>query len=906
MRIIQVDQQARAVTHLVLSLSLLLAGILILGYRYWEPTQLPLYHSMSSSLLLGAVFNGLSLLTFDLHSKRSWQPWLSRAFAVIGVVVAANGLFGSVIDPYDSQVHPITHGLMGILSLWLALRLRGRVAMRVQALLAAPIALGMLTMIVLHFYYQQPLMARHPIGSLISCTLVLLAALAVWNASRAGHEYLPPVSTLTTGMVLLGLAAATSFGLLTFHNQMNNLREQGREVAQNLNESRRSLGSQHLRTFERVAERWGDYPASHHDQLMDADVKAYLEDIDFLESMMLLEGTDVVWEQNKNGDSHYTHLWNIDPYLRVSAAASLTRIEMLIASRENSPDGTLMFVRLPLEFTESHPPHQEQPERHFSLLAVFDVPLMLAPQTRIMESPITAYTMLGRGVLIDYAGYWISDEQKAYLASKALFLYDSALVTDYNTSGNPIQTYLVDLSSLQERANLEVLVVFAGILLVLMMALTVERNRELVLQGRQLKFQAEHDALTGLFNRTTSEQVLADRFHKNKQQTVLFIDLDGFTYINDSLGLQVGDRLLQVLAQRLEAVVGKQAILGRFGGDEFLIITDKVHDNERAVKELTDKLLAAVAQPYRIMHHKIYLTASIGVAHQTDDQYAPLELVQRADMAMHQAKRQGHNHVQVYQESMSLQFKSSAAMRSSLQEAIERNQLTLHYQPIVRCSDTATVGYEALLRWEREPGRFIPPSEFIPLAEMTGQIIPLSEWVFRRACEAAVQLQQYGPCKVAVNLSTLHFNRSEFKGFLERTLEETGCQPQWLELELTESILMENTDYAVDILQSLRDKQISISLDDFGTGFSSLSYLRRLPVDKVKIDRSFVAGIKTHRSDRVLIGSVIKIAQSLNFKVVAEGVETPQQAEFVTELGCDYMQGFYFGRPVPLDDLFES
>src|SRR5690554_3474956 len=269
----------------------------------------------------------------------------------------------------------------------------------------------------------------------------------------------------------------------------------------------------------------------------------------------------------------------------------------------------------------------------------------------------------------------------------------------------------------------------------------------------------------------------------------------------------------------------------------------------------------------------------------------------------HQAKRLGHNHVQTYHEGLSLQLKASAAMRSSLQEAIEKNQLTLHYQPIVRCNDGATIGYEALLRWEREPGKFISPTEFIPLAEMTGQIIPLSEWVFRRACETAVKLQEHGPCKMAVNLSTLHFNRTEFTPFLEQTLEETGCKPEWLELELTESILMENTDYAVEVLQNLRNKNITISLDDFGTGFSSLSYLKRLPVDKVKIDRSFVAGIRTHRADRVLIGSVIKIAQSLNFAVVAEGVETPQQAEFVTELGCNYMQGFYFGRPVALEDL---
>jgi EAL domain-containing protein (putative c-di-GMP-specific phosphodiesterase class I) len=321
------------------------------------------------------------------------------------------------------------------------------------------------------------------------------------------------------------------------------------------------------------------------------------------------------------------------------------------------------------------------------------------------------------------------------------------------------------------------------------------------------------------------------------------------------------------------------------------------------VLQVADDMMSIVAQPYRIGTHKIYLTASIGVATQTDDQRTPLELIQRADMAMHQAKKLGHNHVQEYDRSMAQRMQSMVSMRSNLQEAIEHDRLQLYYQPIVNSTNQQVEAYEALLRWVHEDGKVVSPGEFIPLAEMTGQIVPLSEWVFRQACHDLAAIRAKGDYRITVNVSALHFHRANFVEFLEETLAHSGMQAQWIELEMTESILLDNSYYAIRQLQRLRELGFTIALDDFGTGFSSLSYLKRLPVDKVKIDRTFVAGIRTHKSDRVLIESVIRIAQSLHFTVVAEGVETPQQAEFVTELGCNYMQGFYFARPAPIDEL---
>lgn len=898
MRIIQVDQQARAVVNLVLSASLIIAALVILCYRLIEPTQLQLYRPFGTSFLVGLVAIGAALLLFDLRRKSEWQTHTSRAFAILAVLASISGLMGGLFETYDLQIHPAIYCAVGITGLWLALRLKYPWAVRLQYIVAGVAAVATFAIILLHFNYSLPLLARHPTGSLIGASLMLLMFAAVWNLSTATESELPRVSWLTTVLAMLGLVVATTSGVMLFHYDMQDLRSRGIEATSAVSASRAVLGREQVNLLLRLAERWEHYPTGIHDDMIDLDMNAVFRDVSYLESLILRRMDSLVWERARSPDHRFRQHF-IDNELLNSQfdPARTDKVQMMIGSHPDHEQGAVLYVHVPVAFDRD-----KYEVGHWGMFAVMNIPRMMANQVSL-RSPIYTYIAVTDELLMDQSGHWVTQETLNYLNNHALFLHQSQMVTDHMIP-RPVYAFIYDLSDLQSRALLQMLISVAGIIIVLFMSLTVERNRELVIQGRQLRFQAEHDALTGLYNRTTIENTIADRFHHKRDLSVLFIDLDGFTLINDSLGLHVGDRLLQVLAHRLTKLAHGVGTLARFGGDEFLLVTSKMHGNGEAVAQVTREILEAVAQPYRIMHHKIYLTASIGVAHQSEEQRTPLELIQHADMAMHQAKRLGHNHVQTYHESLSLQLKASAAMRSSLQEAIEHNQLTLHYQPIVRCHDGATMGYEALLRWEHEPGKYVSPAEFIPLAEMTGQIIPLSEWVFRRACETAVYLQEVeGPVKVAVNLSTLHFNRTEFTPFLEQTLAETGCKPEWLELELTESILMDNTDYAVAVLKKLREKNISIAIDDFGTGFSSLSYLKKLPVDKIKIDRMFVAGIGTHRSDRVLISAVIKIAQSLNFEVVAEGVETPQQAEFVTEMGCDYMQGYYIGRPVPLKEL---
>ncbi|MDX1706792.1 EAL domain-containing protein [Pseudidiomarina sp.] len=912
MRIIKTDLQARAVLHLVSAMALMLSGMIILIYRLAESTQLLLYHTVSSSHSVVMICLGAAMLFrcfgpghLTSGTRALISIWSSRMLAVLALAACVDGIFFHYFDPFDSDLHPVPFVLFAVAALTLLLpacppRQRSNLQstiLRASASFGLLLAVTGLVLLIPHLVLEQPILARHPMGSLVVAVSMTLTGLALYATHYSGRREIPALARSSAVFTALVVVVVVTAGVFMFDAEMDEIRMKGEQAIENLNTSRRNKGEDTVNLFSRLAERWENYPHDEHDRLMELDVRTYLQQIRYLDSLILLDELRIpVWERRRNESESYLFLLATDPQVRARLAESPDPVQMIVPEHHSTQQRAKLLLRLPVHFYDTATTSE------FSLIAVLDVQTMLAPSSTMYGSGIYTFTEMRDGRLLDHFGQWVTGETQEYLEDHALFLTSSELTTKYS-SGTPIYSYLYDLSELQSVANLQILIVVSGLGLVLLVVLAVERNTTLEEQGDQLQYQAEHDALTGLLNRNSIEKHLADRFGDPNGLTVLFIDLDGFTLINDSLGLQVGDELLRTLAQRLQANQPLRSELARFASDEFLLVLHGLTESPERVEQLANDMMAIVAQPYRIGSHKIYLTASIGVAHQTDDQRAPLELIQRADMAMHQAKKLGYNHVQYFDKSMALRLQASAGLRSGLQEAIENDRLQLHYQPIVRCNDEQTIAVEALLRWETAPGEFISPAEFIPLAERTGQIVPLSEWVLRQACSDIVKLRERGDCRVAVNVSAVHFNRANFIDFVLQTIQEYNCKPEWIELEMTESILLENTNYAISQLQALRNHGISIALDDFGTGFSSLSYLKRLPIDKVKIDRSFIAGIRSHKSDRVLISSVIKIAQSLNFAVVAEGVETPHQAQFVTELGTNYMQGYYFGRPVPLDDL---
>lgn len=423
----------------------------------------------------------------------------------------------------------------------------------------------------------------------------------------------------------------------------------------------------------------------------------------------------------------------------------------------------------------------------------------------------------------------------------------------------------------------------------------------------QLAYHASHDDLTRLPNRSLFEERLMAKFsasqRRGKQVAVLFVDLDDFKPINDNLGHAVGDQLLIEVAQRLLAAVRPTDTVARLGGDEFVILQANIGD-ETQVMGVVERMLPALALPYHVDGQELYLTASIGIAMSQPGTLRPQELIQQADMAMYQAKQQGRNAYHWFNHTLTDSVSERMVLRNDLQEAIDHEAFELYYQPLINREGKLS-GVEALLRWPHPQKGFISPARFIPLAEATGQIMPISEWVLKRACRdmQALNAQGYGAVKAAVNLSPLQFHRASFLTTLRDALDASGLATEQLELELTEGILLDNTEAAIDTLHALRSMQIRVAIDDFGTGFSSLSYLKNLPISTVKIDRSFIKELPDSDDDAAIVQGIISMAHHLGLDVVAEGIETAPQHARLLAYQCDIFQGFGLAKPMPLHEL---
>ena len=446
--------------------------------------------------------------------------------------------------------------------------------------------------------------------------------------------------------------------------------------------------------------------------------------------------------------------------------------------------------------------------------------------------------------------------------------------------------------------------------------ITFQDIRERRRAKEKITFIAYHDGLTGLPNRKSfyvqlrnwgshrHGQVSDDRGAENRRWALLFLDLDKFKYVNETLGHDVGDRLLKKIATRIQNSLRKTDHVFRLGGDEFTIILNHLSKNTDVVM-VAQKIREEIARPCRIMGHEIYMTASIGISICPDDSEDMAELVKNADMAMYAAKDEKEGY-RFFTEEMNLKAQERMKLEGDLRQALRHKQFVLHYQPMINGAGRIT-GMEALLRWQHPEMGMISPGQFIPLAEETGIIVPIGEWTLHSACRQVKKWQDmgYGRLYVAVNLSTRQFREPDMVETVEKALETTGLPPDSLKLEVTESGIMENPEQAIAKMKILRKKGIRFSIDDFGTGYSSLSYLKQFPIDTLKIDRSFVMDAITNRDDQEIIKAIISMARSLNLDTVAEGVETRDQQEFLHEQGCQIMQGFYLGRPMSHEDFEE-
>jgi diguanylate cyclase (GGDEF)-like protein/PAS domain S-box-containing protein len=425
---------------------------------------------------------------------------------------------------------------------------------------------------------------------------------------------------------------------------------------------------------------------------------------------------------------------------------------------------------------------------------------------------------------------------------------------------------------------------------------------------RNLQFVASHDALTGLFNRSMFserlQQALAQAHRHGRRLAVLFIDLDGFKLINDMVGHDAGDVLLADLANRLRVCMREGDTLGRMGGDEFVVLIEG-YDEDTQLLEVARKVLDTVAEPFLLRDGEHHVTASIGIAaYPQDGENAP-DLLKNADIAMYRAKEQGKDNYQFHSAEMNTHLVERVSMENALRRALERDELALFYQPIVSMHDKRVLGVEGLVRWMHPSQGVINAPEFVPIAEDAGLFTAMGEWVLRAACKQlhAWQLGGSGPMRVAVNVSMRQFAQDDFIQRLRESAHAASVEPSYLDIEVTESILMRNVDRAGKLLAQLKELGIRIVMDDFGTGHSSLGCLKRFPVDAVKIDRSLVCQLPVAPEAVELTRAVIAMAHSLNRTVIAEGVETAEQWEFLLEHGCDAMQGNYFCPPTPAESL---
>jgi diguanylate cyclase (GGDEF)-like protein len=425
----------------------------------------------------------------------------------------------------------------------------------------------------------------------------------------------------------------------------------------------------------------------------------------------------------------------------------------------------------------------------------------------------------------------------------------------------------------------------------------------------QIHHMAHHDALTGLANRVlflkSVEDALARLNRHGETFNILVLDLDQFKIVNDTLGHPVGDALLKEAAERLRRCTRDTDLVARLGGDEFAILQRTGEDQSDAALAFAERLLAAMREPYELAGAKMAAGTSIGVALAPQDGNNANQLLKNADLALYRAKSEGRNRCRLFDKEMEAAARSRHEMETDLRNAIWRDEFELHYQTVISSATREVCGVEALVRWRHPRRGLLGPDNFIPLAEETGLIAPLGEWILRRACADAIAFPPH--IRLAVNLSAAQFTSLNLRETVATALLQTGLAPERLELEITESVLLENDDSNVAVLHALRSLGVAIVLDDFGTGYSSLSYLQKFPFDKLKIDRSFVSELSSRNDSAAIVCAVNSLGKTLNILTTAEGIETEEQFQLLRATGVDQMQGYLFGRPCPKADLsFES
>lgn len=493
-----------------------------------------------------------------------------------------------------------------------------------------------------------------------------------------------------------------------------------------------------------------------------------------------------------------------------------------------------------------------------------------------------------------------------YVVGGFIWIYFSDEWVYYISQGNADEIYLLQTYKGFFYVLITAIFLYITVFYFLKRQQSVYQKHEKVILEAKEKFDhlAHYDPLTLLPNRLSLIEYTTSRIHNHPEEpfAFLFLDLDEFQQINDSYGHRFGDKLLIEMGQLLQCVFPPESFIVRTGGDEFVIIIPQFHHN--ALIPLFNRLLDHLSLPFHIDGIDVYTTASIGSANYPEDGTTTEELFQSADAAMYEAKKTGKNTYRFFTPSFTLKALQRTSITNNLKKALHAHELTLYYQPQINAKNGNIIGYEALIRWQSADG-FVPPSIFIPISEESGLIQEIGQFVLYEGCKKALEWNQKGILHghIAINVSAHQLIHPNFLSILDDAIYTTGCNPSFIELEITESSILENPEKIAALLGIVKNRGFKISIDDFGTGYSSLSYLKNLPIDKLKIDISFIRNITLEPKNQTIVKTIIALAKGLGMKVLAEGVETKEEMEFLRDHGIDTIQGFYFYQPMPSDEI---
>jgi len=734
--------------------------------------------------------------------------------------------------------------------------------------------------------------ATNPVAITAAMVITALAGIALLVLKNNDSSY---TKTSKTGYLVAStvIIATTLIWFLLANNDIQDIKERGRLNLQKSSEAISARLNSQVEAIQRLVQRWNTVGSDSMLELIELDSSSYLQDFDLVESLIVFNPPDTSQPYIfRSGPPKEFTLLDI-PSIKEWQRQHFSRQSAVIVEKSLQSTEPRFLMSYPIQ-NPSQPPRQ--------LIVTINIKKLLDVAKIQYLDIFKTYLELSDNYLLPINQPQFATRPLADLSNEHFFQLTTALSV-FGEQPMQFHAVLKDSSVFWQSATINQAVLLVGIVLALLILLTIESNHRLARERSKLFQIANFDSVTHLIRRDVLEQRINSYLVKNTNDDccILFVDLDGFKAINDNLGLRVGNELLKTVAQRLLLNEQKGIEIARFSSDEFILFIPGQAVEQSSM--IAQHVLRQVRQKFEFHALDLHLTASIGIACRQGHSVSAENMIQNADVAMSHAKQRGGNTYQVFNQAMGIQYENELKLRNHIQRAIDNHEFEVFYQPYIAANSKKIIGAEALVRWRLPTGEYVSPAEFIPVAEQTGQIIPLSKLIMEAAFKHLAELDVTPDFTLSINLSVKQFQRENIINDISVFAEKYQIRLSQLQFELTESVMVEDAAKVFNELAELRTIGCKVAIDDFGTGFSSLAYLSKLPVDIIKIDREFTRSIFTVPANQIITKAIIEMSHGLDKSVIVEGIETEQEANFFTRHGCMGLQGFLFYKPMPFDQL---